>query len=168
MTLVVEDKRSDAPSPDGLRSRSGKIYDKNIAKNGFGETDGYYRRERECYWRSLSFLRGVLPPPPVKLLETGNRQVAILCKKLFGYGCASADISNAYSPPVKPDGLSFFKSNLVTNDGRMIDEEYGAVLGLHEVIEHIPLPFWSFPERLISLCIQQLEPLSLPLSVHHA
>jgi len=133
-----------------LRARFDEVYDRNIIGNGFFESDDYYRRERERYWRSLNLLREVALPPPASMLEIGGGQLAILCNKLFGYECDVADVSNAFSSSVKRNSLKFFQHNLLTGEGDLTTQRYNVII-LLEVIEHIPIPAYVILNRLKAL-----------------
>jgi 2-polyprenyl-3-methyl-5-hydroxy-6-metoxy-1,4-benzoquinol methylase len=133
-----------------LRGRFDEIYNSRIIGGGFVESDEYYRRSRERYWRSLELLDQFEIPSPAKILEIGGGQIALLRKNLFGDDCTVGDISDEYTLPVKKDHIKFMKYNLMGLDSDVTDQQFDLVI-LLEVIEHIPLPAHVIFERIKSL-----------------
>ena len=128
-----------ARSLDGLRGRFDELYDSRIVGGGFFETDEYYRREKERYWRSLELLCGLGIAAPAKILEIGGGQLALLSKMLFGDDCTVADISQKYAAPFRSAGIELVTFNLMDPGASKINDEFDVII-LLEVIEHIPLP----------------------------
>jgi SAM-dependent methyltransferase len=134
-------------SNKNLRSRFDELYDSSIVGAGFGETDEYYKWDRERYWRSLNFLCQLEIATPASLLEIGGGQLALLFKKLFNDDCSVADISERYSAPIQKEGIPFFKYNLMDPPSSAHEGIFDVIV-LLEVIEHIPVPAHVIFERI--------------------
>jgi hypothetical protein len=132
---------------ENVRARFDQIYETCIIGSGFGESDDYYRLERERYWRSLNLLCRLGLPTPARLLEIGGGQLAVLFKGLFNDDCTVADISEVCAPPLHRQGVKFFKYNLTEALGVERELRYDVVV-LLEVIEHVPLPAYVILERI--------------------
>lgn len=130
-----------------IRAQFDEIYESCILGGGFVETDEYYRLEKRRYWRSLELLCELIVTPPVKILEIGGGQLALLCKKLFGDECTVADISQDYGAPLRKANLDLITFNLMDSDSNKVGAEFDIIIML-EVIEHIPVPAYAVIERL--------------------
>jgi len=130
-----------------IRSRFDLIYNCDIIGAGFAESDEYYRRDKERYWRCLVLLCQLDLQPDVKLLEIGGGQLAVICKKMFGYDCTVADVSERYISPLQRGHIEFFKYNLMDLPPVEKQENFDVVVML-EVIEHIPAPAYILFERI--------------------
>jgi 2-polyprenyl-3-methyl-5-hydroxy-6-metoxy-1,4-benzoquinol methylase len=130
-----------------LRAMFDEIYDSCIVGAGFFESDDYYKFEKERYWRSLDLLCRLNIAAPVRMLEIGGGQMALLCKKLFGYDCTVADVSQQYVAPLQKSNLELVTFDLMNPETSMIHGEFDLIV-LLEVIEHIPVPASVVMERL--------------------
>jgi SAM-dependent methyltransferase len=122
-----------------LRSTFDEVYSSHIVGSGFCETDEYYRRDKERYWRSLELFAELNLPQPARILEIGGGQMAVLCRLLFNDNCVVGDISDKYVAPLEQAGVPFMHCNLMEQSQAPIDGLFDCVI-LLEVIEHIPLP----------------------------
>ena len=134
----------------GLRSQFDEIYDTRIVGAGFVESDEYYRREKERYWRSFELLCELNLPAPVDILEIGGGQMAVLRKMLFGDQCVVGDISSEYRAPLQKVGVESMIFNLMDPVPSEVGRKFDVVI-LLEVIEHIPLPPYVVFERIKQL-----------------
>jgi SAM-dependent methyltransferase len=122
-----------------LRGKFDEIYASRVVGAGFFESDEYYRRDKERYWRSLELLCGLDIPHPAKILEIGGGQMAVLCKGLFNDECVVGDISEDYIAPLRQSRIPFVRYDLMDAKNDVDPEQFDVVI-LLEVIEHIPLP----------------------------
>jgi SAM-dependent methyltransferase len=122
-----------------LRSTFDSIYSSHIVGSGFCETDEYYRRDKERYWRSLELFAELNLPQPSRILEIGGGQMAVLCRLLFNDNCVVGDISDKYVAPLNQAGVPFVHCNLMEQRQAPIGGLFDCII-LLEVIEHIPLP----------------------------
>lgn len=132
---------------DHLRTQFDEIYDSCIVGGGFGESDDYYKYDKERYWRSLELLCQLDIATPARVLEIGGGQLALLCKKLFGDDCMVADISQNYATPLRKSDIELVTFNLMNPEASKIGGEFDIVI-LLEVIEHIPLPAYVVIDRI--------------------
>jgi 2-polyprenyl-3-methyl-5-hydroxy-6-metoxy-1,4-benzoquinol methylase len=137
-------KREVGPSN---RKKFDEIYDANIIGGGFFESDDYYRRDRERYWRSLKFMSELNLPSPARILEIGGGQMAVLCKSMFNDDCAVGDISEKFVTPILRQGIPFILVDL-TNENLESSVEKFDVVVLLEVIEHVPIPAYVLLKRI--------------------
>jgi hypothetical protein len=131
----------------GIRYRFDEVYDRCIVGGGFFESDEYYRREKERYWRSLELFCQFNVAVPATILEIGGGQLALLCKKLFGDNSTVADISQDYGSPLQRSGIEVVTFNLLEPEPHKLGREFDVIF-LLEVIEHIPLPGYIVIERI--------------------
>lgn len=134
-------------SAKDLRSRFDQVYDACIVGAGFCESDEYYRRDKERYWRSFELLCQLNLPAPADVLEIGGGQLAVLRKVLFGDRCIVGDISQEYRAPLQKVGIELMRFDLMDPQTSEVGRKFDVVI-LLEVIEHIPLPAYLVFERI--------------------
>jgi len=123
----------------GLRENFDTIYDEYVLDGGFFEEGDYYERARERYWHTLLYYAALDLPHPVDVLEVGGGQLAILSNKIFGDRATVGDVSSEYSQSITSAGLPLVVCNLLKDDPPEFKGRFHMV-GLFEVIEHIPQP----------------------------
>jgi SAM-dependent methyltransferase len=133
-----------------LRTPFDEIYASRIVGAGFFESDEYYRRDKERYWRSLELFCSLDIPLPAKILEIGGGQMAVLCKTLFNDECVVGDISENFTSPLREVGIRFVSYNLM-NERNEIDSGQFDVVMLLEVIEHVPIPAYVLFQKIQKL-----------------
>jgi len=134
-------------SLNGLRARFDEIYDARVIGGGFFESNDYYRRDRERYWRSLEFFCSLDIAASARILEIGGGQLALLLNELFGDDCTVGDISDRFAEPIVKQGIPFFTCNLMAEEFSLPRVRYDVVV-LLEVIEHLPIPPYVIFERI--------------------
>ncbi|MBR0697775.1 class I SAM-dependent methyltransferase [Bradyrhizobium lablabi] len=133
-----------------LRPAFEEIYRTHVIGAGFFESDDYYRRDKERYWRSLEILSSQDLPRPARILEIGGGQLAILRKLLFNDSCVVGDISEKYVAPLKRANVEFLHYNLLEQTEPEAGELFDVII-LLEVIEHIPKPAYTIFANLKKL-----------------
>lgn len=130
-----------------LRKRFDAIYDTRIVGGGFFESDDYYRNDKERYWRSLWWLDRLNLASPLRILEIGGGQLALLRHLLNGDDCTVGDISHAYAAPLDRAGVNVVTLNLMDSELPAFDSAFDLII-LLEVVEHVPVPAHAVIERI--------------------
>ena len=122
-------------------------YQRFISNGTFNEHKDYYPRYISRYRAMLEYLCKVAPSDkPLRILDVGGGQLAVLCTKLWGDRCALADFPGPHFEYLVQQGVEPRQWNLCA-DEQPWREEFDVIL-FSEVIEHLPIPGHLVLERL--------------------
>jgi SAM-dependent methyltransferase len=123
-----------------------RLYDEAVVRGQFNEAADYYPRYRSRYQVVLQKYTEVVGSPPVRVLDVGGGQFALLAKRLWGDRSTLADIAGSHFDYLRQQGVEVVQWNLCS-DVQPFVGEFDAIF-FSEVIEHLPIPGHVALERL--------------------
>jgi 2-polyprenyl-3-methyl-5-hydroxy-6-metoxy-1,4-benzoquinol methylase len=122
-------------------------YDRFVSQEEmqFGTRD-YYERYRSRYRACIQRFCSLSPVEPIKVLDVGGGQLALLCNKLWNDHAYVADLPGPHVEYMKSHGVEAINWNLCKSDApcaAIFD-----VIFFSEVIEHLPIPGHVVLQRL--------------------
>jgi 2-polyprenyl-3-methyl-5-hydroxy-6-metoxy-1,4-benzoquinol methylase len=123
------------------------VYERFICQEGFqfGGRD-YYLRYRSRFKEPMRRFAAIAPPPPIRVLDIGGGQLALLAKELWGDHAVAADLPGPHLDYIHSHGVETGHWNLCTSE-----PPFSSVFDfvfLLEVIEHLPIPGYIVLERI--------------------
>lgn len=129
------------------RRKFDAAYASFIVQGRFQEVPEYYPRYRSRYRENLRLFAEVAPSAePLRVLEVGGGQHALLANKLYGDTATLADIPGPHFDYLQEQGLQTVSWNLCS-DEQPFENEFDFIF-FSEVIEHLPIPGHLPLERL--------------------
>ncbi|SRR6266545_3835887 len=106
----------------------------------------YYLRYRSRYKECLERFAALAPPHPVKVLDVGGGQLALMCTKLWGDHGVVSDLPGEHLRYMAAHGVETVEWNLCNSEPRFVGK-FDFVF-FSEVIEHLPIPGYVVLKRL--------------------
>ena len=128
------------------RRRFAEAYDQYVVKGRFQEVPEYYPRYISRYRENVEVFAGEVAEGPLKVLEVGGGQHALLAKVLYNDEATVADIPGPHFDYLGEQGVRTASWNLCT-DEQPFEGEFDFIF-FSEVIEHLPIPGHIPLERL--------------------
>src|SRR5205823_2007366 len=111
----------------------------------FGSLD-YYSRYRSRYRTLIERFCRLAPLTPVRVLDVGGGQLALLCKQLWNDDACVADLDESLFDYLQSQGVETVSWNLCKLE-EPFTQRFDFIF-FSEVIEHLPLPGHVVLERL--------------------
>jgi SAM-dependent methyltransferase len=122
------------------------VYLEYVCKGVFNEDPDYYPRYRSRYETLIKQYCQLAPSTPLKILDIGGGQLALLCKKLWNDQAYVSDIGGPHLDYLQAQGVEAVQWNLCS-DEQPFEGQFDLIF-FSEVIEHLPLPAHIVLERL--------------------
>jgi 2-polyprenyl-3-methyl-5-hydroxy-6-metoxy-1,4-benzoquinol methylase len=123
-----------------------ETYDRWIVAGSFNEEPWYYPRYRSRYEDILERFAQLTDPSPLRLLDIGGGQHALLAKKLWNDRATVADVTEDRLDYVREQGVEIVRWDL-SREEPPFSEPFDAII-FSEVIEHLPCAGYIALERL--------------------
>jgi 2-polyprenyl-3-methyl-5-hydroxy-6-metoxy-1,4-benzoquinol methylase len=120
-----------------------------VIQGHWQETPEYYSRYASRYRAVVRRYAEVAPHDPLRVLEIGGGQLALLVSQMFGDSAVVADVNPECFGTLADHGVSAFLWN-AASDEPPSNGEFDVIL-CSEVIEHLPVPGHVFLARLRKL-----------------
>lgn len=123
------------------------IYERFVCRddNDFGGR-AYHQRYRSRYKECIRRFAEFAPPHPVRVLDVGGGQLALMCMKLWSDHGAVADLPLPHLLFMAKQGVEVYHWNLCKDDPPF--ERKFDFIFFSEVIEHLPVPGYVALRRL--------------------
>ena len=115
-----------------------QAYREVVLGNHFFEAADYYKEFKQRYFNTMRNVCELQQPHPLRLLEIGGGQIALLSQVLLHDEVVVADMGDEYSDAVTRFGIKFHKCDLLHDD--LPYRDHFDLIVLCEVIEHLPIP----------------------------
>lgn len=122
-----------------------EIYDRYIVAGKFNEEPWYYPRYRSRYEAILERFAQLADPTPLRVLDIGGGQHALMVKKLWNDDATVADVTEEFLDYVREQGVHTVRWDLSREDPPF-SEPFDAII-FSEVIEHLPCAGYLALER---------------------
>ena len=123
-----------------------EAYDRWIVAGSFNEEPWYYPRYRSRYEAILERFAQLAGPNPLRLLDIGGGQHALLANKLWNDCTTVADVTEDRLGYVREQGVKTARWDL-SREESPFSEPFDAII-FSEVIEHLPCAGYIALERL--------------------
>jgi len=123
-----------------------ETFDRWIAGGSFNEEPWYYPRYRSRYEAVTERFAQLVAPDPLRLLDIGGGQYALLAKKLWNDRTSVADVTEDHLDYVRAQGVETARWDLGREESPF-SEPFDVIM-FSEVIEHIPCAGYIVLERL--------------------
>jgi SAM-dependent methyltransferase len=123
-----------------------EMYDRWIVAGSFNEEPSYYPRYRSRYEAVMKRLAELTNPGPIRILDIGGGQHALLAKALWNDDATVADVTVGHLKYVQEQGVKTARWDLSREDSPFT-EPFDAII-FAEVIEHLPCAGYIALERL--------------------
>jgi 2-polyprenyl-3-methyl-5-hydroxy-6-metoxy-1,4-benzoquinol methylase len=123
-----------------------EVFDRWIVAGSFNEEPSYYPRYRSRYEAILERFAQMAAPNPLRVLDIGGGQHALLAKKLWNDDTTVADVTEDHLNYVREQGVETIRWDLSREEPPFSDS-FDAII-FSEVIEHLPCAGYIALERL--------------------
>ena len=123
-----------------------EAYERWIVAGSFNEEPGYYPRYRTRYEGIFERFAQLADPNPMRVLDVGGGQCALLAKKLWNDNTTVSDVTEERLGYVREQGVQTVRWDLGREEPPF-SEPFDAII-FSEVIEHLPCAGYLALERL--------------------